>query len=156
MNDPYLWLKWIHILSSTVLFGTGLGTALHMLLAQRSGNVQAIAVVARNVVRADWLCTLPSGILQPLSGALLVYKGGWQPGAPWLVVTYILYVVAGLCWVIVVGLQIEMARLATDAAQAGEALPPRYHRLFRWWFTLGWPAFLGLMAIYAMMVMKPG
>jgi uncharacterized membrane protein len=25
----------------------------------------------------------------------------------------------------------------------------------RWWFVLGWPAFLGVMAIFALMVLKP-
>ena len=155
MTDPYLIAKWLHILSSTVLFGTGFGTALHMLLAHRSGNVQAIAVVSRNVVRVDWLCTLPSGIFQPLSGIYLISKGGWDPGALWLHVTYGLYLLAGLCWVIVVVLQIELSRLANFAAADRHPLPRRYHQLFRWWFALGWPAFLGLVAVYALMVIKP-
>jgi len=58
--DSYLWLKWLHVLSSTVLFGTGIGTAFQMGFAHRRGDVRAIAVVARNVVLADWLFTLPA------------------------------------------------------------------------------------------------
>jgi hypothetical protein len=56
----YLEWKRLHILSSTLLFGTGIGTAFSMFYANRSGDVRAIAIVARNVVRADWLFTLPA------------------------------------------------------------------------------------------------
>jgi len=34
-------------------------------------------------------------------------------------------------------------------------LPQDYERLFRIWFTLGWPAFLGVIAIFALMIFKP-
>lgn len=88
MIDLYSAVEWIHILSSTVLFGTGLRTALHMVLAHRSRNVQAMAVVARNVLREDWPCTLRSGIIQPLSGARLVHLAVFRPEALWLKITY--------------------------------------------------------------------
>ena len=68
----YLTWKWLHVLSSTLLFGTGIGTAFAMFYANRSGDIRAIAIVARNVVRADWLFTLPAiiaGDLVPLDGA---------------------------------------------------------------------------------------
>ena len=155
MIDPVLALKWLHIMSSTVLFGTGLGTALQMVLAHRSRDVRAIAVVTRNVVKADWLCTLPSGIVQPLSGAALVVLSSWDPHAPWLIAAYALYALAGLCWLVVVALQLRMARLADGAARAGTALPPAYFALYRAWFALGWPAFVGLVIVFALMVFKP-
>ena len=50
----------IHILSATLLFGTGLGTAFQMWMTHRSGDVRAIAEVSRNVVRADFFFTLPA------------------------------------------------------------------------------------------------
>jgi uncharacterized membrane protein len=152
----YLIVKWLHILSSTVLFGTGLGTALHMLLAHRSGDVRAIAVTTRNVVRADWLTILPSGIVQPLSGAVLIHLASWNPATPWLVLSYCLFALAGGCWIVAVVLQLRMRDLAAQAAASATALPPAYHRLFALWFALGWPAFLGLVVVFALMVMKPG
>src|SRR5262249_31742471 len=114
LMDPYLSVKWLHILSSTVLFGTGLGTALQMVLAHRARDARVIAGVARNVVRADWLCTLPSGIIQPLSGALLIAWGGFDPWAPWLVIAYAFYLIAAACWVRVVILQLRLRDLATQ------------------------------------------
>jgi uncharacterized membrane protein len=38
---------------------------------------------------------------------------------------------------------------------AGAALPARYHRLFAAWFWLGWPAFVAVLAIFALMIWKP-
>jgi uncharacterized membrane protein len=154
--DAVLLLKWIHILSATVLFGTGLGTALQLVLSHRTQDVRAIAAATRNVVTADWLCTLPSGIIQPLSGVALVMFSGHDPLAGWLLAAYALYVIAGICWIIVVILQLRMARVATDAANAGKRfLPDQYHRDYQLWFALGWPAFLSLIAVFGLMVFKP-
>ena len=69
--NTYLVLKWVHILSSVVMVGTGFGSAFYMFFANRSGNVAAQAVVSRLVVRADWWFTTPTVILQPLSGIAL-------------------------------------------------------------------------------------
>ena len=53
----YVIVKWLHILSSTLLFGTGLGSAFYMFFASRTRDAHAIAVVVRYVVIADWLFT---------------------------------------------------------------------------------------------------
>ncbi|HTR83588.1 MAG TPA: DUF2269 domain-containing protein [Reyranella sp.] len=155
MIDAYFWLKWLHVLSSTVLFGTGIGTAFQMWFAHRSGDTRAIAVVARNVVRADWLFTLPSGIVQPISGVALVLMSGIEPGASWLVATYVLYLIAFACWVPVVVLQLRVRDMAEAAVAAGTPLPAAYHRMMRLWFGLGWPAFLGLGTVFLLMIAKP-
>lgn len=155
MIDPYPLVKAVHILSATILFGTGLGTAAHMWLTHRSGSVQAIAVATRNTVRMDWVFTLSSGIVQPLSGAVLVWLGGHDPLSFWLVASYALYGVAGLCWVIVAGLQLRARALAAAAAERRAALPAEYQRIMRLWYMLGWPAFLGLIAVFGLMVAKP-
>ena len=153
--ETYLWLKWLHVLSSTVLFGTGLGTAFQMWFAHRSGDTRAIAVVARNVVRADWLFTLPSGIVQPISGVALVLMSGIEPTASWLVATYVLYLIAFVCWVPVVVLQIRVRDMAQAAVATGTPLPNAYHRIMGRWFALGGPAFLGLTAVFLLMIAKP-
>jgi len=148
-------VKWIHTLSSTVLFGTGLGTALHMWLTHKGGNVEAIASTARNVVRVDWAFTATSGIVQPITGAMLVHMLGFPPGAPWLIASYVLYALAFACWAPVVWLQICIRDVATAAAGAGEPLPGSYYRYMRRWFWLGWPAFIALLAVFYLMVARP-
>jgi len=153
--DAYLWLKWLHIISSTVLFGTGIGTAFQMWFAHRRGDPVAIAVVARNVVLADWLFTLPSGVLQPVTGLALVLQTGLDPFVSWLVISYLLYLMAFACWVPVVVLQMRVRDLAAKAVATKAALSPEYDQAMRLWFALGWPAFIGLTVIFLLMVAKP-
>jgi uncharacterized membrane protein len=151
----YLALKLLHILSATVLFGTGLGTAFSMWRANSSADPRVIAVVTRNVALADWLFTTPAAIVQPLTGFALARIAGFSLSSPWLMLTLALYVFVGACWIPVVWLQLRIRDLAREAAATGQPLGPLYHRYFRIWFTLGWPAFLSVIAIFALMVFKP-
>ncbi|BFO56559.1 DUF2269 family protein [Acidovorax sacchari] len=153
--NSYLVLKWVHILSSVLLVGTGFGSAFYLFFANRSGSVQAQAVVARLVVRADTWFTTPAGIVQPVSGVALAHMAGWPLSTPWIAASLGLYVVAGLCWLPVLWLQWRMAAMARDAAERGAALPEDYRRHARWWEALGYPAFIAMLAIYYMMVAKP-
>jgi len=155
MSDTYLWLKALHILSATVLFGTGLGTAFHMWMAHLSKDARVIAAVARNVVIADWLFTTPAVIVQPISGLMLFWLGGIDPLSSWLVVAYVLYLIAGGCWLPVVWLQIKIRDVARDAVALDRPLPPVYHRYMRIWFALGWPAFAAVIIIFWLMVKMP-
>ena len=155
MSEAFLWIKWAHILGATLLFGTGLGTAFHMYATYRRGDVAAIAAATRNTVLADWIFIATSGVAQPVTGFLIVYLGGHDPLAGWLIATYALYLVTAGCWLKVIGLQLDMRRLATDAAARHEPLSREFHRAMRFWFILGWPAFLALVVIFALMVMKP-
>ena len=75
--EHYLLIKWLHILSATLMFGTGFGTAFYMFVTNRSGNVPAIAVITRWVARADWCFTTPWVIFQPISGLLMPYCLGY-------------------------------------------------------------------------------
>ncbi|MDV3238990.1 MAG: DUF2269 domain-containing protein [Gammaproteobacteria bacterium] len=152
--DAYLPIKLIHILSATLLFGTGLGTAFYMWRAHGSGDVRAIATVARNVVMADWLFTTPAVIVQPISGVWLASLRGYALSEPWIVASLVLYAVAGACWVPVVWLQMRMRALAEAALRTSGRLDSRYHRCMRWWFVLGWPAFAAVLIIYGLMVFK--
>jgi uncharacterized membrane protein len=152
----YLTVKWLHILSSTLLFGTGFGTAFYMFFSNRSGNIQAIAVVTRWVARADWWFTTPAVIIQPLSGLWMIQAAGFPLHSSWIVWSAGLYMLAGLCWLPVVWLQLRMRDMAQFAVASGNSeLPQRYWRFERAWTLLGVPGFSALIAIYWLMVNKP-
>lgn len=152
----YLWLKVLHILGAALLFGTGLGTAFHMWTAHRTGDPRVIASAGRHTVWADWLFTAPAVVLQPITGVAMAMQAGFPLDSLWIMVSAGLYVLTGLCWLPVVWLQIRMAALAKAARDRGEELPALYHRYARLWFILGWPAFLAVIAIFVLMVFKPG
>ena len=151
----YLILKVIHILSGAVLFGTGAGIAFFMLRAHATKDPRTVASVGRIVVLADFVFTASAVVVQPLSGLALIYLQGYSLTEPWLMAAYALYVLIGACWLPVVWFQWRMVKLAEGAVAAGAPLPSAYHRLFRAWFILGWPAFAGVIGIYALMVAKP-
>src|SRR4051794_32406572 len=98
----YLTLKWLHILSSTFLFGTGVGSAFYMFFTNRSRDVRAIAVVTRNVVIADWLFTATTVVLQPLTGFWMMALAGIAISSRWIIESLALYAVAAACWLPVV------------------------------------------------------
>lgn len=152
----YLALKTLHIVSSTILFGTGLGTAFFMLMANRSGNRAAIAVVTRVVMKADLWFTTPSGFLQALTGVSLAWMAGFPVRfAPpnWLGLSIALYLLAGACWLPVLWLQWRMHRIA--AQPGGPALSALYWRYEKVWAALGVPAFTGLLVVFWLMTAKP-
>jgi len=155
MAEHYLALKWLHIVSATVLFGTGLGTAFHFWFTCRSGDARAIAASARATVAADFLFTLPAAIVQPATGFALASTAGYPLASPWIVAASVLYVVAGACWIPVVFIQIRLRDLAARDASKGAATGAEFRALYRRWFLLGWPAFIAMAAILWLMVARP-
>jgi len=151
----YLFVKYLHVVSSTLLFGTGIGSAFYLLATTLSRDVRAVAVVARMVVRADWLFTATTALLQPLTGFWLVHRLGLPLSTPWLKASIVFYVLAMACWLPVVWLQMRLRDLAAKADREGIALPPRYWQLFRWWVALGVPAFFLFLALFWLMIAKP-
>jgi len=148
-------VKWIHIISAAVFFATGVVTAVGMWLAHRSGNVQAIASRVRKVVRVDLTFTAPSGLVLPITGAILVSMAGFPEHAPWLIASYILYTIAFTCWILATRLRMQVRDITALAARKGEALPDRYYRYMRWWFQLSWPALVAFLVVFYLMLAKP-
>lgn len=151
----YMLLKLLHVLSSTVLFGTGMGIAFFKWITDRTGDVRAIRIVTERTVLADYVFTTPAVIVQPVTGLAMVWLAGYPLFSTWIVWSIGLYLLAGVCWLPVVWLQIRMRDLARVADQDGSALPPLYWRYQRLWFALGIPAFSALVVIFWLMLNKP-
>jgi len=147
----YLWIKLVHILSATVLFGTGLGTAFFMLKAYLSGNDMAMAVTTRHVVIADALFTTPAVVIQLASGLWLTKQLGIAFDSSWFIAVIGLFVFVGVCWVPVVWIQIRIRDLL-----AGGAGRDSCRKLMRTWVALGVPAFGSVIVLFYLMVSKTG
>ncbi|MGI9383814.1 MAG: DUF2269 family protein [Methyloligellaceae bacterium] len=153
--DLYALLKLAHLLGAAVLFGTGLGIAFFMFWADRTGDVPTVAATARAVVLADYLFTATAVVLQPITGVGLALHLGYSLWEGWILLSLALYAMIGACWLPVVWLQRQMRDLAAEAASDGAPLTAVYRRHMRHWFLLGWPAFLGVLAIYWLMITRP-
>jgi uncharacterized membrane protein len=151
----YLIVKWLHIISSTILFGTGLGSAFYMFMANRSKRVAGIYFAARHVVLADWIFTAPAIVFQLLSGFYLMHLTGHRVSEKWIAATLGLYAFAGACWIPVVWIQIKMRDMAKESLAMDANLPERYWNYNRWWIVLGALAFPAVIGVFWLMVAKP-
>jgi uncharacterized membrane protein len=151
----YLWLKWLHLLGASVLFGTGMGIAFFAWFGYRRAIRQDDLGLLRGVlaltVIADTVFTAIAAVVQPLTGLGLweMQAGRWN--SAWLWWVFGLYFLVGACWLPVVILQIRL-RDAAFAASSVASLGADFHARFRWWFALGLPAFAGVLVLFGFMV----
>jgi len=155
--NTYLIVKTLHIISATLMVGTGFGTAFYLFWANRSGSVAAQSVVSHWVIKADWWFTTPAVIFQPLSGLWMLYERGYTVSTMleqnWVWMTLGLYILAGICWLPVVWLQIRMAKIAEKAhKENADTIPEPYWRYARRWELLGYPAFCATIVIYFLLI----
>ncbi|MGV3573343.1 MAG: DUF2269 family protein [Ramlibacter sp.] len=153
----YLVVLWLHLVGAAVLFGTGLGIAFFAWFGYRQGlregNMGLIRGVLQLTVLADTIFTAVAAAVQPVTGFLLWRMTGGTWPDRWLAAVLALYVFVGLCWLPVVRLQIQLRNAANRAEKVGE-LDARFHRRFATWFVLGWPAFLGVMGLFILMITR--
>jgi uncharacterized membrane protein len=153
--NTYLIVKWLHIVSSVLMVGTGFGTAFYLFFIHRTKNLEAIAEVSRLVVRADTWFTTPAVIFQPLSGLWLMQQTGLTLTTGWILASLALFALAGVCWLPVVWLQLKLRDIARQCRDAGQPLPEHYWQKARIWEWLGYPAFIAVTIVFFLMVNKP-
>ena len=95
--DLYLAVKFLHIAGAAILLGTGLCIAFFLFMADRVGNIEALATTLRHVVIADYVFTATAAILQPVTGLALVHLGGFSLDQNWIWATIVLYIIVGDC-----------------------------------------------------------
>lgn len=149
--NAYLWMKLIHIIGATVLLGTGAGIAFFMLKAYTSGNREALAVTARNVVLADWIFTAPAVVIQLVSGIWLTRQVGIPFVSAWFVAVAGLFVLVGACWLPVVWIQIRIRQIVSDGGGSDDI-----RGLMSVWKALGALAFTGVLLLLFLMVSRVG
>lgn len=87
----YLALKFLHVIGAAILFGTGLGIAFFLFMAQKQDSPSAIAATLRTVVVADYLFTAMAALVQPITGLLLIYLVGYSLTDTWIWLSLFLY-----------------------------------------------------------------
>ena len=152
--DSYLILKTLHILSATILIGTGAGIAFFMFMAAHSKNIPMIYFTSKHVVLADWLFTTPAIITQLITGFLLMEGLDYSYNSPWFYWAIGLFIFIGLCWLPVVVIQYRLRNLAKTATETNQ-LDPKFYSLMRIWTLLGIPAFSAIVILLWIMIFKP-
>lgn len=149
-------VKALHVLSATVFFGAGLMSAFWKFRGDLSDDPRVVTWAQKQVVLADWVFTVPAGIISPLTGVYLVHSYSIPFTTPWVLASIGGFVATGVLWLPAAWIQVELRKLASQCLAEGTALPPRFHRLNRIWLGLGVPAFaLSVFIIYVMVVKPP-
>lgn len=151
----YAILKWVHVLSATILFGTGIGSAFYLFMANRTKDLAAICFATRHVVIADWLLTTPSVFIQFVTGLALLYVTGFTFSDRWVFWGVVLYFFAGACWIPVVWMQMRMRDMAASAMERKTSLPALYWVFDKWWIVAGSLAFPAVVIVFYLMIAKP-
>jgi uncharacterized membrane protein len=148
-------VKFVHVVAAAAMFGTALGLAVFMLLADRSGNASIIAVTSRFAIGLETMVMIPALALQPISGFPLVSAIGFSFGEFWIVLSLLVYglVVAG--WLAVLLHEIRIRDLTKEASINHKPLPDAYHGAFRRYTMLVWPMLAGMIVIFALMIWQP-
>ena len=149
--SAYYWIKLLHILSATILFGTGIGTAFFMYKAFKSQNREAIRITTQNVVLADWLFTTPAVVIQLPTGVWLTIQLNIPFESAWFVIVISMFIIIGACWIPVVWIQIRIREIISSGGEIEET-----NSLMRYWISLGIPAFSCVLILYFLMVSKIG
>ncbi|MCK6371903.1 MAG: DUF2269 domain-containing protein [Gammaproteobacteria bacterium] len=148
-------IRLLHVISSALMFGVGVGAFWFMLTTVRSGDTAAIAVTTRNAVRAEWFIAAPVALVQPVTGYVLMLQLGYPLRSTWFFAVATLYIVAGMCWVYLIKTELKLRDLAAEHGGEG-ALPASFGLLFRRWTRLAVGSFAGVLAIFWLMVFRPG
>lgn len=151
----YLWVKYLHILSSTILFGTGIGTACVMYYGHKNTSPGTMAVIYRYVITADWMFTGSSGLLQLLTGFYLIHLGGYTFTAFWIWASILGYFIAMSCWFPIIYLRMRLRDFAESAYERNAPLSERYHPYFTVCMILTCIAFTSLLWVFYLMTFKP-
>jgi uncharacterized membrane protein len=151
----YLSLKLIHVVSSTLLFGGGVAAAIFGTHIFRSGNLHRIAEQGRWLLKFDLYLTLPTAIIQTLTGIWMASYLGVSPTSGWMGMAWILLGVVGACWLPGVWLQHRMTAMAQDSLNKATDLPDQYAKLLHTWTLLGLPSTAAMLGVFYLMVFKP-
>ncbi len=145
----YQLVKLIHILSATLMIGTGLGSAFYLFFTYKKASFTTLKEVLNLVIKADMVFTTPSVIIQLITGVWLSNMLGMTYTNWFWVVLSVSFIVLVL-WVRAAIIQIRLKKLIANKTE----LPPSFHKLMKRWFYLGIPSFLGAVFLYYLMVYK--
>ncbi len=146
--------KFLHVTGVVMLMGNITVTAIWKFFADRDGRPEVLGFAQKLVTYTDWSMTVWGVVLTMAGGYFMAFSGGFALGEGWLLWSQILFVAAGLIWLLaIVPIQMKQARLARAF---GRDVGEEYRRLSRAWLGWGLVSTVPLVAATWLMVVKPG
>ncbi|HXV15050.1 MAG TPA: DUF2269 family protein [Candidatus Krumholzibacteria bacterium] len=157
LSVPFFGPKWnrmMHLLGGVMFLGNVLVTAVWASMARRNRDPEVVRFCVRGILLTDAVFTLPGVMLLFVNGGIIGTEW-FKAGAPWLMVSVILFTITGIVWgAVLVPLQKKLLRLV-DAMPPRGPVPPEYDALFAKWFRWGGIATLLPLVTFVLMVVRP-
>ena len=151
--DLYEFIKIIHVISSTVVLGVGVGVAYFIFSDYRNDDRESLRIVVSHAARADWVLTMPAVVVQFLTGLWLTANLGIPYGSAWFIAVNALFILIGFSWLSLVKQHKHIEALAGQGAGAD---PDEYARTMRLWMRDGLVTTGIVVIIFVLMTAKPG
>lgn len=145
----YTILKMIHILSATIMIGTGLGSAFYLYITYKTAQFSTIKDVVKLVVLADLIFTTPSVIIQFITGILLANKLHLYQ-TDWFKIVLVISFVVLILWLVAVYIQYKLKKISQQ-----NRITKTYTKLMQIWIYLGGISFVLAIYLYYLMIFKP-
>lgn len=154
MSEPYLLLKWLHVLAACLYVGGSFANGLLKTLADRAPSAAASASLLHGVVWSNRLLLVAPSFVLLGTGLAMASLAGVPIGSGWAAQGIALFALLSVFLILGIRLEHRLARLAGDAARRGEPLPAAYRALTPLYAGLGLAASLGMLAVLFVMVTK--
>tara|TARA_B100000212_G_C27292855_1_gene498062 strand:+ start:276 stop:749 length:474 start_codon:yes stop_codon:yes gene_type:complete len=146
--------KFIHLTGVVMLMGNITVTAIWKYFADRTNSPVVLAFAQKLVTYTDWSMTFWGVLLLMGGGYLMVFFASWPLTQHWLLWSQLLFVIAGLIWLLVlVPIQVRQARLTTTFSD--HDVGDQYRNLSRRWLIWGLISTVPLLAATWLMIAKP-
>ncbi len=149
-----IWL-FMHIIGAVLFIGNIIMAAYWKLGADRSGNLAVIHKSASDVMRADYVFTIPGIALLLTSGHVMADQYGYDIFSwSWLGISYGLLILSGVLWaVVLLPTQRRMIREAALSLQQNR-LTEGYRKASMRWNAFGSVATILPLTVLLLMVFK--
>ena len=146
--------KFIHLTGVVMLMGNITVTAIWKYFADRTDSPVVLAFAQKLVTYTDWAMTLWGVLLLVAGGYFMVFFASWPLTQHWLLWSQLLFIVAGLIWLLVlVPIQVRQSRLTRIFSD--HDVGDQYRDLSRRWLTWGLISTVPLLAATWLMIAKP-
>lgn len=148
--------RMMHIAAVTVFFANAVVGMIWERRSLATGNKEIVLFTYNMVTFLDTLLSSPLIILSLIGGLSLSFQLGELMQIGWLSVSFLLFLLSGLVWVITdIPTQYKVKRLIVSIQPEDQALPPELIRIMklRWW--IGIAGVLPIVVVFFLMVYKP-
>ncbi|MCH2546594.1 MAG: DUF2269 domain-containing protein [Alphaproteobacteria bacterium] len=151
----FLFFKWLHIISATLIFGTAIGSAFYVFAANRSRDTGIIYFASKYAVITNWLFLMPAIIIQLFTGVILMSMAGYSLSEGWVTWSLALYSFVVFCWGVSAWLQVQMRNHIARAVVNSIPPTPTYWRFERLWLLMGCMTFPAIILLFILMIFRP-